>query len=531
MMTKVGNQGAAPRTPTAYIRGDMEVDKRSQTLQKRAEKIREILANSPDIVDISDEARELAATASVVFNTTAKPGGLDETKGLATREEREETAKRYDKVLEDLRAEYGEEEAMRRFDKFMRDEGYEVVTDARNGGNPTGGLLPGMRFHPGFSAGVVLPPNGQEHSTSGMQTYSSIRGAVGRSGDVEYLAETYANYGSHLNRDVHDALAGVYEKNMAAAQKGASFDLKEYMTSRYGSSPQTSAVSASASLGTVAADLLQRAGVTLGEGENVHFGLHEDGSLFFSGQFDEAEQKAIENVLASDPGIARAFKAEYDRVAMTDASSLAGAYSNGSRGVEYGEVSRSFIYSASEPSAVVMTDNISVRSTGYNYQKKVSDSFDINADMRMASDGGVNLISMDFENAQKVNKDLQARLNAAAESGEAIASTLSKSEYDAIQKARGGGLAGAGPNASGFMMGLPEGWTSGIHYAAGSPEAEKRAAEAKQALQDLEADPRTRGAEIAYTDEKGKERVATAAKILRRYWKCWRFARKRRQRK
>ena len=338
---------------------------------------------------------------------------------------------------------------------------------------------------------------------------------MGRSGDVEYLAETYANYGSHLNRDVHDALAGVYEKNMAAAQKGASFDLKEYMTSRYGSSPQTSAVSASASLGTVAADLLQRAGVTLGEGENVHFGLHEDGSLFFSGQFDEAEQKAIENVLASDPGIARAFKAEYDRVAMTDASSLAGAYSNGSRGVEYGEVSRSFIYSASEPSAVVMTDNISVRSTGYNYQKKVSDSFDINADMRMASDGGVNLISMDFENAQKVNKDLQARLNAAAESGATIASTLSKSEYDAIQKARGGGLAGRSVGGNGWGMIDPDKpFESKMHYAAGSPEAEKRAVEAKQALQDLEADPRTRGAEIAYTDEKGKERVATAAKIL-----------------
>jgi hypothetical protein len=396
----------SPRVMTSTTRND-EVEQQKQNLKKQAEALRKVMTNGIDTAEISDEARALAANgdAPIIFNknTAESTAPLDETEGLATREERDATAKNYDKILEDLRAEYGEEGAMRRFDKIMEDAGYERVAENKNGIGPNGGTLPGMAA--AFTAGVTMPPSGQGLSSSNLQTYSSIRGAMGSNGEVEYLAETYANYASDLSGEARGVTG-------------------------------TSVVSESTDLGALAANLLKKAGVELGEGESMRFNLNENGELsVYGGGFDAAEYAALQDALAADPSIARAFKAEYDSVAQVDTSSLAGAYDDGVRSVSY-QAHRSFTYSASNPSAVVMTDSVSARSTGYNYQKKVSDSFDINADGRMASNGGVNLLSGDFENAQKIGQELQAKLNEAAETGGLIGSTVTQGEYDSIQAAR-----------------------------------------------------------------------------------------------
>lgn len=505
MITSVNNQNHAARPSLVFNSQSDEVLKQKQALQNQKDALRDLMSNGVDIAEISDEARAMAVAAREKASVFGP---------YATRDGRVEQGKNYDKILEDLRAEYGEKEAMKRFDKIMRDDGFEVVTEHANGIGPNGGFgsLPGMAGS--LTAGVNMPPNGQGLSTSNLQSYSSVKGVAGADGGVDYLAETYANYASDLNPGVRDALTGVYEKNLAAAQKDASFDLRGYMRENFGDNPSTSAVSASTDLGAVARDLFQKAGVEVGGDERVRFSLNEDGSLYVGGQFDEAEQARIDAVLEKDPGIAKTFKAEYDRVAMTDSSSLDGAYSSGGRSVSYGEAQRSFVFSGSEPSAVVMTDYIGVQTTGYNYQKKVADSFDINADARTAMGQGVNIVTLDFETAEKVNDALQAELDAAAAGGGTIASTMTKGEYNAIQAAEREMVKNS-DTSFGLSLRMADGeeYESKMHYPSDSPEAKKRAAEAEQALQDLAADPRTENAEVAYIDERGEAQRASVKQL------------------
>ena len=473
-------------------------NKELEALQNQAAKLAEILSGSKDSVEISDEARALSeAMREITEGSNAEQESRAvRTGAVDTRENRTETAKDYNKILKDLRAEYGEEEAMRRFDKIMKEDGYELVTDPNNSSfSRASSLNPAFRFAGSFWMGDGdIPPLlvGKGLSQSNLQTQSTLKADI-IDGEVRYLAETHANYAAHFGQDVYDALNGLYQKNLESAQSKVSFDLGGYMKDHFGNNPQTSAVSASTELGTVAANLLKAAGVELGADDTVSFTLKADGSgLNISGTFEdnEAVQAAVDAALKKNPDMLQAFKDEYNSVAMTDVSALDGAYNDGMRSVSYDDAFRSFIYSAREPSAVVMTDTVGVYSTGYNYQKKVSDSFDANADVTRVVGAGYSLSDSNYDH-QRVNRELEERVSRAMETGEQIESTMTKAESDAAREARGGvfqtgtGVLSMGdfdPNAK-------------LHTSGGNAEQETRAAEAKQALQDLEADPDIRDRE------------------------------------
>lgn len=494
-----------------------EINKKREALESQAAKLAEILSGSKDSVEISDKARALSEAAK---NTADAPETSTQNviaaakKTLGTREGRDATAKDYNAVLEDLREQYGEEEAMRRFDAFMESEGFERVTEESNGMSASGGLSGVLRaFTGGGISTAGMPHIGRDGPlSSNLSTSSSLMGTF-VSGEVEYFAETYANYGANANQDVIDALSGLYQKNLKSAQSGTSIDLDAYMKNNFGSNPQTSAVSASSNLGTVTANLLKTAGIELGENGKATFSLKEDGSgLYISGVDDsEATQKAIDAALQKNPDILQAFKDEYNSVALTDTSSLDGAYNDGTRSVEYGDVSRSFTYSAQEPSVVVMTDYVDVNVNGYNYQKKVSDSFDTGADFHTLSDGGVKFtnnngrVSLDSESVaanQAINQKMNEDVRQALESGEEIKSTMTRKEFDAVQAERS-----ADPAAE---------LAAKAKLYSASPDAEQKAkaAEARQALLDLDADTRMQNREISYRDERQEAQRATAAKLL-----------------
>ena len=506
-----GNGVGLGGTPTTSAAKEPE-SKKLEALQSQVEKLAEILRGSKDSVEISDKARALFAAMK-----NSPDGTAATSKTLNTREGRNAVAKDYNAILEELRSQYDETEAMRRFDEYMKSEGFERVTEESHGMRVSGGLSGILRAFTGGSISTFgMPHIGRDGPlTSNLSASSSLQGAF-VDGEVRYLAETYANFGANANQDVLDALSGLYQKNLDSAQSGTSIDLAAYMKNHFGSNPQTSAVSASAELGTVAANLLKAAGVELGADDSVGFTLKEDGSgLFITGTFEDSEsvQKAIDAALQKNPDMLRAFKNEYNRVALTDTSALGGAYNDGTRSVAYGDVRRSFTYSASEPSAVVMTDTVEVQVTGYNYQKKVSDSFNTGADFHTVNDGGVRLImnngrasidAGDYAANQAIREKMNEDIRRALESGEEIEGSMTRAEYDAVQAER----------SAGFVD--PETLAASAKLYSSSPDTEQeaKAAEAKQALADLEADPRMRDREISYQDEQQKARKATASQLL-----------------
>lgn len=497
-------------------------NKELEVLQNQAASLAEIMSGSKDSVEISDQARALseaaktssgeagasAHTVDTPEDDIAESSAAATEKTLGTRKGRDALAADYNAVLKELRGQYGEAEAMRRFDAFMESEGYERVAEDRPGGmKASGGLHAALRaLITGFKVDGI-PPLGQKGSLySNLSTSSSIVGAFSN-GEVKYLAETYANYAAYANNEVRDALNGLYQKNLESAQSGTSIDLAAYMEKNFSSNPQISAVSVSTELGSIAAKLLEAAGVELGEGGFASFSLKEDNSgLYISGVFEDSEavQKAIDSVLQQNPDMLQAFTHEYNRVALSDTTDLAGAYDDGMHSIEYGQAQRSFIYAASEPSAVVMTDAVGVRVTGYNYQKKVSDSFDTDADYHRVSDGGVSLVSRDFENHEIVNRQLGEDIRRAIETGEEIESTMTKEEHEAIQAERSAGFVDAETMAA----------SAKLYSVDQGAEQEAKAAETRQALLDLDADPRFRNMEISYVNDQQEARKATVSQLL-----------------
>ncbi len=532
---------AAHAASSAAVKGG-ETEKELETLKKQASEIAEILSGAKDSVAISDEARALSQAAANTANTSGKTEASAQSvdapeddiaeqpaaaaqKTLGSREGRNAIAAEYNAVLEELRGQYGEAEAMRRFDDFMASEGFERVTEdggAFGGVRASGGVSGMLRAFAGASLSTAgMPHIPSEQLTSNLSANSILRGAFA-GGEVRYFAETHANFGANVNQDVIDALSGLYQTNLESALSGTSIDLAGYMEEHFNSNPQTSVISASEDLGAVAAKLLRAAGIDLGENGVATFSMKEDGSGLYvaSAVIDdyEAAQNAVDAALRRNPDMLKAFRDEYNSAALTDTSALGGAYSDGAHSVEYGDVSRSFTYSAKEPSVAVMTDYVDVTVTGYNYRKKVSDSFDTDSDFHSVLDGGVRLtfdngrVGLDPEDLaanQKINRQMKEDITRAIETGEDIASTMTRGEYDAVQEAR----------SAGFVD--PETLAAGGKLYSAAPDAEEeqaqKAAEARRALLDLESDPRMRDREIPYVDEWRKARKATVSQLLEQF--------------
>ncbi len=496
-------------------------NKELEVLQNQAASLAEIMSGSKDSVEISDQARALSEAAKTSSDEAGASAHAVDTpeddiaessaaateKTLDTRKGRDAVAADYNAVLEELRGQYGEAEAMRRFDTFMESEGFARVTENSNGVKASGGLNGLLRVFTGsFSSGMMPHIKRDGPLMSNLSSRSTLKGAL-VDGEVQYFAETYANYGANANKEVIDALSGLYRKNLESAQSKTSIDLAGYMENHFGSTSQISVVSASEDLGAVAANLLKAAGIDLGADGTVSFSLKEDGNGLYitSGVSDyDAAQSAIDAALRKNPDMLQAFKNEYSSVALTDTSDLDGAYADGARSIEYGKAKRSFTYSAQEPSVAVMTDSISVAVTGYTYQKKVSDSFDTDADFHVLLDGGVNMITWDFESNQKINRQMNEDIRRALETGEEIEATMTREEYEAAQAAR----------SVGFIDPVAQADNAKLSSASQDAERENRAAEARQALLDLEADPHTRGMAISYRDERQEARKATVSQLL-----------------
>ncbi|MDR0867263.1 MAG: hypothetical protein LBP75_02165 [Planctomycetota bacterium] len=364
-------------------------------------------------ISAGGDSVEISAAAYAAFANFSATAGAISAVDLSTKEGRAEQAKNYDALLAGLRDEYDEPEAMRRFDEIMRADGYELRIER----GISGGInacdveyIGGINFASGSAQftesqipqiSAALSPT---KPATNMSAYSSITAAE-INGREEYWAETSVAYNVTASAKMSETFAAWRDRPVADdLQAQINFDLSEYMDkfratgdastldsaagviSNRMNNGQIAAVGVSADLATVAKTVLEKAGVTLAAGENLMFSFVEDGAgkgnfrlhALITSTDGNRFSAEIDDVLKNDADIFQAFQAKSDRIAFADLSEI-GSYSDGPRFVSYGQ-SRKFIFSADEPSTLVIGDQLSVDSEGYTYQKKISDRFITTAD-------------------------------------------------------------------------------------------------------------------------------------------------------
>jgi hypothetical protein len=463
MLTDVIQNNSTPSKGTFVSGTARETEVKSEELEalkKQSEELSDILSGNRDSVEISDAARahaeimkaiqeqNVASVAASEKNTpdAAAPedDGVAVQKSMDTKEGRAAIATDYNAALDELRSQYGEAEAMRRFDEFMKSEGFEKIEYDDSG-------IFGNAFHVNYGANYSADPRSRinsltihmEEAALQLKVAANLGAVLGENrisfnrdsnlhlrsilqtdkinGKSEYFAETTATFAAGFSDEVLSAIDSFFNRNIGELQEEVGFDLAALMK-KYSPTGQTSAVSVSRDLAAITNGLLKRAGMELGSGESVSMQVEADESGAVTGLFvaDERLQEVIDSAIASDPSILRAFSREYGSVAV-DVDSLNGQYGGESHSVDYVHAKREFILSGDDPSAMIMADTLGIRSTGYTYQKKVSDSFDPDVDSvstLVRGDGA--------EVARAVDN--------AIKNGTTIASTVTREEFSAFQR-------------------------------------------------------------------------------------------------
>lgn len=386
-------------------------------------------AAAGDSAEISALAKELAANSELDKVDTSQSA---EQARLASREAKDGEGARFDAVLADLRSKYSEQEAISRFNDFMRSEGYEIQENVADRDKPSlGGKLYGgrinasplltmgsmafalgkpiisladvqsLRLSPGdyqstpYSSPAQSAPRNlygrstREASTASFNTHSTVTGVM-ENGEMKYTQSTWASYNASINSYFDDAQEFWKNRNVDELSEQAGFDVGAYVDNlsvHWGKA--FAAESVNTDLGSIMSGILAEAGVALGAGENLVFNMsYSDGGringLFVYGNFGDAAlretmQSAIDQALARDPSILKRFVDEYNSVEEFDVGQLAGTYANGLQSNKYIQ-QRQFVMSGDQPSTVVMGSGLDFTQTGYTYVKKLSDTFDADAD-------------------------------------------------------------------------------------------------------------------------------------------------------
>jgi hypothetical protein len=325
-------------------------------------------------------AEKTAAPTYPAPQKTAQTKGPD----VITIEGRQAAAKDYDAILTDLRKQYGEAEAMRRFDAIMRADGFELVETTGSGPQMAGG-------HTSSVTGLAQQPTSIYGNSDKELTYAMREGNEGIAGKNIVLQSNM--YGTHHNGNAEVATESwaifspdrPYSKELQdywqnrhldAVREEADFDADAYMAGLSNAS-QRSAVDVDTDTGSLVARILTENGIELGEGASIDLGLNDRGEITVGGTGVE-DPYALFTALNASPELKSAMRNHMTTPPMENVSELPGAYADGERSVEY-STQRQVTYSASAPSSVVVNDYLGVTGKGYTYAKKAGDYFDPDA--------------------------------------------------------------------------------------------------------------------------------------------------------
>lgn len=378
-----------------------------------------------DSVEISEAARALSG--SITHHTQVD-------NSFRTREMRDQQSDNYDSVLNELRQKYGnEEEAMTHFNAYMRSQGFDLqgnIDDITKqyynySKTPSGGTI-GLITNWGFFNPKIASMKSQagvptyDFYSSNLFTYSSMVGNLEKDGSVTYHNSTWAVYNAY-NFSNYPETADLWKnKNAASLSAQAGFDVKEYADNITSNKNNPfSAQSVSTDLGSMVSNILKQAGVTLDAGQEVFFSTRTDEHGKYPGvkataNFgDDALKKRIQNVFdqmaTAGSTVLNAFVSQEKSSREYDLSSLPGQYDNGTQSVKFTQY-RGFVYSGSQPSAVVFGSFLDAQTQGYTYQKRVSDEFSYDSDkfsvMARANQPGIYLNSPFHKQIAEIGVDM-----------------------------------------------------------------------------------------------------------------------------
>ncbi len=381
-------------------------------------------AAQTDSAEISAAARALAEQEALNEVDTGTPADAT----YSSKEGKEAEAARFDAKLAELRSQYSEQEAIERFNEFMRSEGYEVrekvqedtlpqktATAFLNGkavqlvgvisignsafshllGKPVDTVLRNVRdgrtfmesssysSHFNDSVGTAVSLVNRKNMSDSHYTASTVTATM-VDGKMQYKEATYAIYNAATNSQ-YNAVEFWKNRNADKLSEKAGFDVGEYVNNLgnlWGDA--FAAESVSTELGTFLQNVLDSAGITLNPDQNLHFFVDMEGDRATGigvgfGQNDTRIQSALDKAVKDNPSILQAFAKEYASVEQYDLDQL-GGFNNGVQSCTF-QQNRSFVISGAQPGVAVMGSNLMQRGTGYEYVKKVSDTLDLQADV------------------------------------------------------------------------------------------------------------------------------------------------------
>jgi hypothetical protein len=358
----------------------------------------------------------------------------------STKDGRMEIGDYYNQVLNELREKYDEPEAMRKFDDFMRSEGYVAVHsdeynalentpqigNAANTGGTSGPIYNGVAIYSDSQSNPF--PKLNSTSDKAYQLRSEIR-AVWKDGQTEYFAESYGimNADRSWNEETKQAWRGNSQE--IAAKYG--IDAESYLDN-IPDGDRRKFSGASADLGAMLSNALSEAGIELSESDSIVISYKKDYEGNFTGEVTTGNDN-IDRVLNGNKELRDSLNSMRGSNPVSNVSGLPGAYNDpeSNRSVNYSQ-ERQLVYSPGQSESVVVTDLANIKASGYAYVKKVSDEFDPECDQFSAFAAEYGPAALMGEGSDgKMYEQLVKDVKDAMASGTKVKGTMPKSQYDA----------------------------------------------------------------------------------------------------
>ncbi|MCD8349485.1 MAG: hypothetical protein LUC93_02620 [Planctomycetaceae bacterium] len=407
-------------------------------------------AKDGDAVEISDEARALAEASRKNQNESSTKVDIDikvevevevdvdaidsvwANGKIETQEGRAEMGTNYDAILAGLRKQYDEPEALRRFDDYMRSEGFEPIEETddsalRANGYWTKGGLGATNLPFSLASGKVaeyLIDTGQftADNSSNFHLQSHLYGLRMDDGSIGIRAESLALYAVDDTADQEEVIRRVVEERNSAYADLAGLD--KYLSTR-----NTSVTGVSTDLASRMQELMTEAGVAIGENDEITFRLTygEDGTatgVQAFGTFGVGDVAVLNGVLGREAGegsdLLQEFVAMYESVDFADLSEL--EYDDGARTATAHQY-RSFSLRADNPDAMVMTDDVYIHKTGFAYRRTATETYIPDSDTYHVMTKG--------DGTGQIDLALIAAIDEAVKTGGQVESTITNDELAA----------------------------------------------------------------------------------------------------
>ncbi len=352
----------------------------------------------------------------------------------STRQGRDEMGEYYNNVLKNLRSLYDEPEAMRRYDEFMRSEGYVPAgSDAYYGLQSVPNLFAtSMRTGPTgpncqplcistTSTDRPFPLSLGGNSQAAYQTNSMLRTEV-INGETQFFAQTFGLM--HADRPWTEEMQTAWQSQSSQFDNVDTQALLETLPD----GDRRMVAGKNDALGARIAAALERENIALDPDQSLTMKFTFDISGFTGIATGNAD---VDRVLNADPLLARDIYDYSASVAPADLSALPGQYGDNENGTSIAYSQRSeLVYAPGTSESLIATNVLEMQAAGYTYVKQLSDEFDPSADSLSVMAGTpLEMTSNGIRPGKNTYNDTVDAIESAVANGTTVKSTITAQEY------------------------------------------------------------------------------------------------------